>query len=301
LEAQVGEYDFTSNEDQVVAVSAIFGGDGAFAFTSSTAIGSWFQVSDGQEFTTNFIAQTDWNINPFPPLDPTLGNIYQIQTQYLGFGGIEYYIENPASAGLVLVHRIPFANTSLFPSVNNPSFRIGWLAFNDGNTSDIQLSGGSAAGFVEGQLVLTDAPRAIDATAEAVGIVGDTNLITIRNRLAMTTKRNRVEVFGLTLTAVTESVKGAFVQVRTNADIAGELNYQYIDKASSVVEQAMENGLVTGGRLVATTITTQAGTFINLEELSALILPGDTLTVSVRTVSGGAADATVSLIWQEDL
>ena len=53
-----------------------------------------------------FVSQDQWNIDTMDglgtsmnpsgvKLDVTKGNVFQIQTQYLGFGGILYSVENP--------------------------------------------------------------------------------------------------------------------------------------------------------------------------------------------------------------
>jgi len=303
LNSQVSDYDFSSNNDQVVARSLVATPGGSFAFSSGTATGSWSQVIAGVVPTSDFIAQVDWNFDIFSDLDPTKGNVYQIQVQYLGFGGIEFYVESKETAKFMLVHRIEFANTATVPIVGNPTFRVGWLASNGPtNTTSITVQGASAAGFVEGIAVRTEASRAEEATNASVGNTDALNILTIRNRLVFGTRRNRAETFGLSLTAATDSNKAAVIRVHIGATIAGDLDFQYVDKTNSTTEVAKDAGIVTGGRLVASFVIPPAGGQpFNLEQLASLILPGEVMTISAVITAGAASGVTASLTWQEDL
>lgn len=310
LNAQVPDYDFASNDDQVVARSLLAAPGTTFAFTSSTAVAAWVQIEAGLATTSSFIAQEDWNIDtrispdPFVNLDPQKGNVYQVQMQYLGFGGIEFYIEDSRSARLMLVHRIQFANISTSTSVGNPTFRVGWASQNVGNTTDVEVKGGSAGGFIEGIVVRTEASRAAKNTNAAVPVAptAAVNIISLRNRLVFGTRRNRAETFGLSLTAATDSNKAATIDVLIGATITGDLDFQYIDKMNSTTEIATDGGSVSGGRLVASFVIPSAGGEpFNLEQLASLLLPGEVMTISSQITSGAPSAVTVSLIWQEDL
>lgn len=308
LNAQIASYAFSSNNDQIVARSLLPVPGGSFAFSSGTAVASWSQVIAGLANTSDFIAQADWNVDTRISsdtdinLDPAKGNVYKVQMQYLGFGGIEFYVEDKQSAELTLVHRIQFANTSTQTSVGNPTFRVGWLVQNDGNTTSITVKGGSAAGFIEGAAVRTEAPRAQENTAASVPTANAINVLTIRNRLVFGTRRNRAETFGLSLTAATDTTKAAIIEVRSNAAIVGDLDFSYIDKVNSTTEVATDGGAVSNGRLIASFIVPASGGIVaNLEELLSLFLPGEMLTVSARITSGSASSVSASLTWQEDL
>ncbi len=308
LNTQVTNYAFSSNNDQVVARSLLAEPGGSFAFSSATAVAAWVQVIAGVVNTSDFIAQTNWNIDTRISgdtdinLDPAKGNVYQVQMQYLGFGGIEFYVEDKDSAELVLVHRIKFANANTQTSVGNPTFRVGWLSLNDGNTTSITVKGGSAGGFIEGMAARTEAPRAQENTAASVPTANPINILSIRNRIVFGTRRNRAETFGLSLTAATDTTKAAIIEVRSGATIAGDLDFSYIDKTNSTTEVATDGGAVSAGRLIASFIVPSSGGIIaNLEELLALLLPGEMLTVSAQITSGAASSVSASLTWQEDI
>jgi len=85
LQAQVTNYSFTSNDDQVVAQSLLSGAQGAFSFSSATAVAAWVQDHAGVSAIIDFTPQTLWNVDTrltgetLDILDPTKGNYYQIQ------------------------------------------------------------------------------------------------------------------------------------------------------------------------------------------------------------------------------
>lgn len=309
LNTQVTLFDFSSNDDQIVARSVLARTASTFAFTSSTAVAGWSQVQAGLSPTSDFVPQTEWNVDTRISsdadinLDPTKGNVYQVQMQYLGFGGINYFVEDKVSGEFILVHRVQFANTNILPLVGNPAFQVGWLVNNGTtNTTSLTIKGGSAAGFIEGFSIVTEPPRAEDNTHTTVPVGSFENILTLRNRLVLNTKHNWIETSVLSLTAATDSTKAAIMEVRRGATIAGDLDFSYIDKDTSIIEIATDPGVVTGGTLVASFVMPAgAGIVTDLTPLLSLILPGDTLTLAASITSGSVSAVTATLIWQEDI
>jgi len=310
LTAQVPNYIFASNDDQVIAQAVIPGPQSTFAFTSSTAVASWIQVTAGLEPVVDFTKQENWNVDTRINSDPKInlnhqkGNVYQIQYQYLGFGAIKFFIEDSATGDFILVHVIQFANTSTTTSVTNPTFRIGWLTRNLGNTSNITLSGGSAGSFVEGIIKRSTPPRSEDNGQLNVG-TALTNIITFRNRVTFGGRVNRAEIFPLLASFSTQANKFAFFEIRANPTFGGDLNFQYIDKTSSIMEFATDNVTVSGGIKVAS-VTVVAGSSESIEfnervDLDFIALPGQTFTIAAAIPTAAAADCQATGTWQEDL
>ena len=107
--------------------------------------------------TDTWIYQNAWNGDPFNgtggsgvTLNSTLGNIYKIQMQWLGFGAINFYIENGAAGNLVLVHQIKNANLFTNTSLSNPTLPVTAKSLNTSNTSNVILKVPSIGAFVEG-------------------------------------------------------------------------------------------------------------------------------------------------------
>lgn len=301
LTAQVPNYLFTANNSIVSSMNLIPSPDGVYAFTSATAVATWDQQEAGVDPTISLIAQSDWNRDAVSWLDPTKGNVYSISIQYLGFGNIQFFVEDETSGVSTLVHQLEYANKNTIPSVGNPTFRIGWLARNLGNTTDLIVSGASAAGFIEGKNQPDSQPRAVESVTSAIGTT-QTNVITIRNRFHFGDKINRADIIPLLLSMGTESNKGAFFRLVVNAEFAGDINFDYVDEQNSVAETSTDQvALVPNtGRFIASFLVTQQGRIIGSNDFKTRIFPDDQLTLSAAVTSGTSSVMTASAVWQED-
>lgn len=302
LNAQAFLHDFSSNGDEVVCRSLLAEAGDTFAFSSATAIAAWATIATGAAPDNEFIPQTEWNENTMPGLDPTKGNVYQIKIAWLGFGSIRFYIEDEITSLLTLVHTLNIPNKEILPSLSNPTMRTSWAALNSGSGTSVTIKGSSAAAFIEGQVVRTESPRAIDAAATITTGAAQVNLLTMRNRLVFGTRRNRIETLIKHLSAATESTKTTVIRVYLNADIAGDLDYSYVDKTFSTTEFATDDGVVTGGTEVGTIILPSTGAISGqVQELIPFLEPEDTLTFAVEIASGAASLVSIGVIWQEDI
>lgn len=308
LNAQVPNYDFTSNNDQVVAQGELPGPAASFAFSSATAVGAWDQTVAGVVLTIDFTPQSAWNVDTRllgdEPLDPLVGNVYQIQFQYLGFGAIKFYIEDKDSGDFMLVHVIRYANTNTSPSVTNPTFRIGWIVRNLGNTSNLTIQGSSAGAFIEGMVKRNTPPLSDDNTQLSVGLTL-TNIIAFRNRLHFGDKANRAEIFPLLATAATDAVKPAVFEIIANPIFGGDVDWSYFNKDNSVMEIATDSVPVSGGQSIGTLIVaagpSQTIEFNTRPNLDFVALAGNFFSIAARITSGAAAAMTASGTWQDDL
>lgn len=302
LNTQVPVWNFTANNDKVILLSEgaqVF--SGAFTFSSATAVASFTIIQVGVSPTDDWIEQANWNKNKFPNLDPTKGSPYKIQIEFLGFGGIDFFIEDSETANYQLVHRIQYANGSTTPSVGNPTFRIGWLIANFGNTSDLQITGASAQGAVEGKIVIKEPAR---SASNFVTGVDDTliSLISLRNRMAFGERGNLIVIkpisIILTVTAATQPV---LIDVSLNAIVDDQV-FQYVDESVSVAEVDTSGVDVTNGRKLPSASIVAGSPFeIDLEKLNTELLPLDMLTVAGAKTGGVNAQIAVVVNWQEDI
>lgn len=301
LTSQVPNFLFSANNNIVSSMDLLPEVNGVYDFTSSTAVATWEQREMGIAPDISIIPQTTWNRDTTPWLDPTKGNVYSIAIQYLGFGNISFHIEDETTGLPILVHMLEYANKNILPSVGNPTFRIGWLARNLGNTSDLVVSGASAAGFIEGKNVLDTLPRAVESVTGAIGET-QTNIITIRNRFHFGDKINRADIVPLLLSLGTEGNKGAFFRLVANAEFAGDLNFNYVDEQNSIAETATDQVALVpdSGRFIASFLVTQQGRIISSNDFKTRIFPDDWLTLSAAVVATPDSVMTASAVWQED-
>ena len=230
-----------------------FGG-GSFIYdaadTGSSA--SWVEIKSGTIPVEEWVKKEDWNINPNIEIDPTKGNVFQIQLQYLGFGGIKFYVEDRETANYELVHVIQYANTQTVPSVDNPIFRVGWAVRNKGNTSDIVLQGASGAAFIEGSVVYDGSAKGICNNNPSVGTTR-LNVLALRNRISFNETANRAEIIPLLVSLATDTTKTAVFDVLLEPTVpVGEfLDWQYFDESLSLMENAINPVEITGGESIA--------------------------------------------------
>lgn len=86
-------------------------------------------------------------------LDPTKGNIYRTVFQYLGFGCITCYIEQPNIGYYIPVNIIRYPNANVLTNFGDPSFRVAMGIENILNNNPIILKSASISSFVQGSYV----------------------------------------------------------------------------------------------------------------------------------------------------
>ena len=295
LTSQVDLWEFDSQADTVVAIQVqAFGGVGAFAFSSATAVGSWVQSAAVEVGTITFIKQTDWNGDYDFTITPSKLTPYEISFEYLGAGGIDFNAENPETAKFELVHRIMYAGTSDDVSLTNPSFRLGWISENTTNTTNITVEGGSAAGFIEGKKINVSDSHA--AVFTQTGVSTAKNIITIKNRSEFGGLRSLAEIEAAITGASSDSTKSVILSLIRNAVPSSSFTFIYEDKEESVALVATDDVAITGGEVIAIGILGS----LDLGRLNQIMAPGETLTLAMEVVSGAASEMTASLNWLED-
>lgn len=299
LHAQVPLQRIAANGATVVTVGFFATPLGSFAFTSGTAVAAWVQTTAGVTPIREHIPQASWNVDPMPSLDPTLGNVYQIQTQWLGFGNVNFYVEDPEDGRFRLVHRLKYPNTSVTPSLSNPTLKVGWFNGNAGGVTGTTLSGSSAAGFVEGKLMYHGNPRSAEAENVAVTSTEE-NLIAIRNRWDYGSRANKVEAQLTAISMASDSTKITHIALYKNATITGTHEWEYIDQDQSIIEVCRTVTAVTGGTLIGTNVIGPGQSqLIILSEMAPLLEPGETYVVTAHVTSGAASEVVVDLSWKE--
>jgi len=235
LSAQALLYSSSQNGDTVI-IRSIFAQalTGSFTFSSSTAAGTFTEIEEGLLPTDEFVARADWNVDIKSDLDPQKINNYSIRWN----GSIEYFVQDSATGDDVLVHIFSITNTRTEPMFGINTFRIGWDAFNFGNTTPVSVRGTRGAAFNEGKRVLTSSTRADLNSLLGVG-TSLVNVITIKCRDVFGNKTNLGMIEPLSANiASTGNNKNAIVEIIRNADLTGGLDadYQYHDKASSITQ-----------------------------------------------------------------
>lgn len=287
--------------DDTVIIAAQSDGakSGTYTYSHATSTGTITQNKAGVTKTSTHIAQSSFNGSVFSGFDPTQGNVYQIRYQYLGFGDIFFYIENPERGEFELCHTIKYANNNTTPSLTNPSMRFGMYAASIGSTTDLTVQCASCALFVEGQVKKTRNPRAVKNTQTVS--TSFTNVLAIRNRRTYNYNYNQVEVEPLNLTISSESSKNVEIELRANPTFGGDTDYTNVG-TNLVTDIDTTANTSTGGRLLgAFTLSGGGSESINLKDLEIRVPPSLVLSVMARVTSGASSVVTATLTYYEDL
>jgi len=268
-----------------------------------TAAATFATPLNGAAKTDAHVAQASWNVTttPFSGFDPTKINIYKIEYGYLGVANINYSIYNPNTGRFVLVHRGQFANVNTTTHLGSPDLKIGWTSASLGSSgTNLTVTGGSGQIAVEGQRILSGSSFAADNTVASVGTTL-TNILTVKNRIVYGVRFNLGKIIPISASLDNDHNKGAIVEVRVNATLAGAPNYQYEDEYNSLglVDKAATT--VTDGTLVdAFTVPAGGDATVDLSKLNDIINPEDTITIAAKTISGTSTNMTAALVWKEE-
>lgn len=282
---------------------------------STGVVGVFTELVQGVVSTDDWIPQTDWNVdnldgdddgaNPSGMLlDTTLGNVYQVQFQWLGFGEIRFRIENPATGRLIIVHRIKYTNSQTMPSLQNPTLPM-FLGVDNGSTGfDIKIQASSMAVFVEGRINPATEGVASSAIGTASGdITTETPLLCVRGKRVFQGVENRVAWIPKVLSfsaAGTGGAKFTTLRVTINPIIGGDPVFNDLSTATSILETDTLGTTLTGGAVVGSfEFGASVENFVlDLEPFTVKQEPGTTVCFSAQT-DGGSSDVDVGLIMRE--
>ncbi|KKM16864.1 hypothetical protein LCGC14_1681560 [marine sediment metagenome] len=281
---------------------------GAYSLSGTAPVaGTFAQSVAGVAPTETIVAQTSWNTDKFDgsgasgiTLDPTKGNVYQIRYQWLGFGLISFFIEDPDDGDYHLVHKIEYANANTIPSLDNPTLPVCMAVANTGNTTDIVLQSSSMMGAIEGKDLEEGIVNSLIAEDTGIG-TDETPIFSIHNHTIYQSKINRVRIEFRTFTASIDSVtanKPSTIRVRLNPTLTGA-SFSAVDADTSVVRTDVAATAVSGGELIYGQIITEgAAPPIDFTKVMDKLNPGETITVSLESLSGNV-DSVISMNWKE--
>jgi hypothetical protein len=275
---------------------------GTYSVSGTTIVGSFAQTLAGVAPTDTWVAQADWNGDDNfdgtgltgVTLDPTKGNVFQIDFQYLGFGAIRFYIEDPDDGELHLVHQIAYANANTVPSLENPSLPLRVIAENTSNTSNITIKSASMAAFSDGNRVNVGINRGIEHNA-TISSSGNTPITSWRVAEIYQGKMNKSTVKINIVACSVEHTKPVHFNFYANSTLVGA-SFSAIDSNSSIQQDTSATSR-TGGVFLFSILLGKAGNQVVslLDDLwTGLFNVGDTITVTAEYSSGTNAEVAVS-------
>jgi len=278
------------------------------------AAGSFVETVAGVASTDNFIAQSTWNGDKLDgtgssgvTLDPTKGNVFQIGIQYLGFGAITFEVEvtptNANNAIFTTVHTLKIPNTRTTPSLSQPSFPFTMTAYSTGSTTDVSVSCGSFAGFIEGDKKLTGPRQTYTYSSTAVTTGAYYCLATIRNDLTFASRANQAVVNLVSCGFAHDDTTPVTFYLIRNATLVGTPNFALYDSTASCtsVDTAATTCTVSNNNQIVFSMPVGDNGSVAFAFTDEITLqPGETLTLAAQTVTGTATYTNISLNTRED-
>ena len=259
-----------------------------------------------------FIPQSEWNgidimdgNSDGEAIDPALGNVYQIQYEWLGFGGIEFSVMDPNTGRFINVHTIKYGNTSVRPSLSNPSMHIGAWAKNNGDAAAIKVRTGSMGGFSAGpkpesfndfHTAASGSHSLTDASIQ--------NVITVRNNDTFNGLESERQLFAEFMGVSNDGNKPVAITVIRNATLTGA-SFEPVDNNRSSASVDLVGSGVTapsGDIMMGALIAAGGSDFINLFDLDMRLDEGESFTIAAEKVGGGSTALVTAFIrWREEI
>lgn len=282
-------------------------GSYSFSAGSTGSTASIAQKVAGAAASEEVIPSQSWNYDKadgtgtLPNLTWSNGNIFQIKYQWLGFGMIQFFIEDPTLGRFIRVHAIEYANTSTSPTVGNPTFPFFFLADNKSTSSNISMFTASCGGFVEGSTTRITGGNTKTYTVADSCDTGGTLLATLWNPNNFKSKNSRIQVSILDISA--SSAEAITIRFYKNAALTGNASWTSIGANSSMFYDESSTSF-TGGELAsAMRLEHQTVNTLEAADVSSGVLtlhPDDTLSI-VATSDNGTVKLGVTINWVEYL
>ena len=277
---------------------------GTYSVTSTGGfVGTFSQVAAGKSVVDTWYYQSNWNHDKLLTsddsfiLDHTKGNVFEIKFQYLGYGSLKFYVENPSTGSFVLVHDIHYANENTTPSLDLPNFKIGALAASLGSTTNVEVHCASLAAFHENALLF---PTKIHSQIGSVSGITTTlkNVLAIKKTTLANNRLNINDIKVNTITAASEATKPVVFEVRLNPTFSQDVTWEANDLDTPIVTTS-SGGTVSGGELLYTVaLSKSSNIFIDTNDLDMILSNDDVIAICARATNG-TVDAASSIVWGE--
>lgn len=309
---EISRGTFTGWKAQQVGSTVIFLADsvgpktGVFTLAQTgagtPAAGTCVETTAGVASTDTWVPQSQWNGDKMDGtgasgyvLDPSKGNVYQIGVQYLGFGIVTCQIEvtynNGNNAEFIAAHTFKFPNNRTTTHISQPSFPFTMAAYSAGSTTDVSVSVGSFAGFIEGRKQLTG-PRNTYFGSVSSSTSAYTPIFTVRNDYVYAGRANQAVINILSVSGAAKSTTGitSFYLIRNATLTTGTTNFAVhaTTSCSDVDSASTACTFATNDQVIWTSTISETGDFIFNFPDTITIQPGETITMAVRSVTATA-------------
>jgi len=254
--------------------------------------GASFSINRRSNGSNNTVLQSSFNCDKLDGTgtsgmvyDYSKGNVFQIQFQWLGFGEIRFFIENPVTGSLIPFHKIRYSNANTDVSVRNPN-GYAWMETSNGSTTtNVTLKCPSFSMSYEGNPNRIVGARFSISNEAVISSSTLQSVLSIRNKSTFQSVTNNVPVALSQFSFATEGNKSVRLVILLNATITGS-SFTNISINQSVVDYSTNVVTVTGGQPIQTYYLNKIDSqVVNVFELGYELQPGDTITFACFTTS----------------
>jgi len=269
--------------------------------------GANFSILRRNRNVDTYTNQSEWNIDKYDgtgisgiTLDPSKGNIYFINMQWLGYGLVNFGIQNPETGNLDLVHSFKFPNTLTIPHIGIPIMYTLSEISNGTSAIDINMKITCMTIYNEGNKGY-DIGRLNGHSVIAALTEPNRTILHIKNKLTFNGDINYIPIIILFTSIGTNDNTVRLISIEKNNDGVADLTgWTDVDTTNSVVEY-IDGAVVTptAGQFVAGGVMRQqSGVNLSLRETEIILNPGETLSVTNRDLID-IVTVTMLLTWRE--
>jgi len=297
-----GGWDAEAIGNVVYFTRKLAGPAGASTFNAGTsgAVGAFATLTAGVAPTEQFIAQSTWNGSVPAGFDPTKGNVYGVQFQYLGYGDAFFYIEDGSTGRFMLVHTIRNANTRTSTNLRNPNLYLTWESRNTGTGTSVTMYGASGGTFVEGPIEFLGAQFAVTAT-KSIGAGAETPVLSLRGSTVHQNRQSTAQLQIDRFSVACDGTKTVDFKVYKNATLTAPQFARVNANTSAADYDSAATGFMlgAGAQVYSFSVNKTGNTTESVTDLALFMQAGDTLTITAYSVN--ASDVSASIIWVEDI
>jgi len=290
--------------------------NGTYAISQTgggAATGTYARTITGVSSTDTWVPQTSWNGDKLDgngpsgiTLDPTKGNVYQIDIQYLGFGSVVFKIEtcpeDGNNADFVVVHTMRFPNTRTSANFSNPSFPFTMFAYSAGSTTDVEVKCASYAGFIEGRKYLTGSRFSYSAQSTSVNAAAFRSLQTVKNSLLYNSRVNQSVVRIISVSGAIKHISPVVLYLIRNASLDGAPDFTAHANTSctSTDTTATTCTFSDNSQLIWSAVLGDTGNIDVLFSDEINLQPGESITLAAKSSSGSPSYVNITINTRED-
>lgn len=241
-------------------------------------------------------------------IDKSLGNVFEVDMQYLGYGQVQFSIEDPNTGHFFPFHEFEFPNTRTTPTLLNPVLKPGWAAASLGSNVNITVQGASALGGIDGVRAPLKRPLAFSFQRASVGATL-TSIFAVRVKGVINSVVQLSEMFPKLAYVSPEGSKAAEVKVLLNPTFSGQTNWtNATTNVQTIVEVDTTGTTFTSVGVEVASFVVAGGTSqeISFDDLavgdneSLFLARDDVLVIAARITGGAGSPVTASLTWVEE-